>query len=281
MVLALDSAVQSGAVRELPHRRVHPLVDIKVNEASSRGLMSFPSKSPADLMRIEGIEALLACATEAIGLKLPKARLLVRFDPRLPAELLYYLVLADYEQSDLELAQQYVSAGERVMELGAGIGVTGCALARASGLAPILVEPNPILWEHIERNFLANGLDFQLLKGAAVPTSYAHSTVDFHVAGNYWWSSLKHGDSISQIKVPALPLSKLLQDHRPHVLAIDIEGAENSLLDETLPNSVRKVLIEIHTPALGPSIACSVVAWLEASGFRLVDLRANTWVFKR
>jgi len=275
--------MQSHTAPNLPvaHQLVHPLVDVKLSEASSRGLMSFPSKSQADLIRIEGIEALLACATEAICIRLPKARLLVCFDPRLPAELLYYLVLADYEQSDLDLAQQYVAVGERVMELGAGIGVTGCALARASGLPPILVEPNPILWEHIERNFQANGLDVRLVKGAVVPTTYAHSTVDFHVAGNYWWSSLKHGDSTRQIEVPALPLSRLLNEHQPNVLAIDVEGAEGLFLNEALPESVRKVLIEIHTPAIGTSIACAVVAWLEANAFRLIDLRAHTWVFKR
>lgn len=264
-----------------PYGRIHPLVHAKLGEVSSRGLMSFPVSSHADVNRIEGIEALLACTTEPISVRLPKAGLLVRFDPRLPAELLYYLVTADYEQSDLDIAHEYVLPGERVMELGAGIGVTGCALGRASGRPPVLVEPNPVLWEHIERNFAANRLAMSLIKAAAVPSTCGRTSVDFHVAENYWWSSLKHGTSTRQIEVPALQLSRLLLEHRPDVLAIDIEGAEDSFLEETIPTFVRKVLIEIHTPSLGTRSTCAVVGWLQANAFRLVDLRAHTWVFER
>jgi FkbM family methyltransferase len=260
---------------------VHPLVEAKLGEASGRGLMSFPSKSQADLDCIAGLEALLACTTQAICLQLPKAQLTVHFDPRLPAELLYYLALADYEQSGLEVAWQYVAPGERVMELGAGIGVTGCALARASGLPPILVEPNPVLWDHIEQNFKANRFGLHLIKGAAVPSSYSQSVVDFHVGENYWWSSLKPVDSCHRIEAPALTLSTLLNEHRPDVLSIDIEGAEDSFLEETLPDFVRKIFIKIHTPALGTRAACSVVTWLTANAFRLIDLRDHTWVFVR
>jgi FkbM family methyltransferase len=269
------------ARQAVPRRPLHPLVHAKLREVSARGLMSFPSPSPADLQRIEGVQALLACATEPICIRLPRARLQVRFDPRLPAELLYYLAVADYEQSDLDLAQVHVAPGDRVMELGAGIGVTGCALGRASGLPPVLVEPNPALWEHIEGNFSANGLQVQLVKAAAVPSGHGRASVAFHVAENYWWSSLKPGADRRLIEVPAVPLASLLAQYQPDVLAIDVEGAEDTWLGEALPAHVRKVLIEIHTPSLGASTTCAVVAWLQAAGFRLVDLRAHTWVFQR
>ncbi|WP_161974675.1 FkbM family methyltransferase [Piscinibacter terrae] len=263
------------------HPRMHRLAQAKAGEISSRGLMSFPTLSPADASRIEGVEAVLACAAEPIVIQLPRAALKVRFDPRLPAELLYYLAVADYEQSDLDLARDHVCPGERVMEIGAGIGVTGCALARASGVAPVLVEPNPVLWEYIEANFKANQLPVELVRAAAVPSTYGRQSVDFHTAENYWWSSLKNGSGMRQIEVPAVPFARLLAEHQPQVLAIDIEGAEDSLVEESVPDCVRKVLIEIHTPSLGSRSTCAVVAWLQAQAFQLVDLRAHTWVFKR
>src|SRR5262249_19136869 len=149
------------------------------------------------------------------------------------------------------IAGQYVTPGDVVMEIGAGIGVTGCALAQASGNPVILVEANPHLWSHIEANFALNNLGLVLVKGAAVASDWQDQKVSFHIRPNYWWSSLVPEASAASLEVDAFKLSDLVTRYQPTTLVFDIEGAEAFVLNEPLAKCVRKVFIEIHTPTLG------------------------------
>lgn len=257
------------------------LLPAKAREISARGLMSYPTDSPDDTVRIEAIAALLACTTQPVRLRLPRSKVEVSFDPTLPPHLLYLLTVGDYEQGDLDIAAEYVTAGERVMEIGCGIGVTGCALARASGEPAILVEANPHLWPHIKTNFDLNGLRMTLVEGAAVPSHYEQDTVTLHVQPNYWWSSLTAREGSQAQDVAAFKLTDLVARYRPTTLVLDIEGAEVFLLTETLADCVKKVIAEIHTPTLGTQLTAAIIARLADSGFRARDMRFLTWVFTR
>jgi FkbM family methyltransferase len=260
---------------------MNPIISEKKVEVGMRGLLAYPSDSPADKARIEGIALLLACASSPVRLKLPLTDLLVDFDPKLPAQLLYYLSSGDYEQADIDLAFAYVEEGDVVMEIGAGIGVTGCALAKASKKPVILVEANPHLWHHIERNFEINGQQVNLIKAAAVSNEYTHPTVPFNISPNYWWSSLAPMDSAKTFEASAISLTNLVDQHKPSVLVIDIEGAEEFVIPTSLNPSVKKVFVEIHTPSLGSKKTADLVRRFEHMEFKMIDIRAYTWVFER
>jgi len=99
-----------------------PLQDQRAVEIARRGLMAFPEDGPDDALRIEGIEAVLACVHAPLQLRLPKCGLLIEIPPFVPPSLVYYLALGDYEQSDIDIALKHVRRGDRVLEIGAGIG---------------------------------------------------------------------------------------------------------------------------------------------------------------
>jgi FkbM family methyltransferase len=260
---------------------VHPIIKSKMSEVGMRGLLGYPTDGPADISRIEGLEILLACATGPVRVKLPLSDLIVDFDPRLPAQLLYYITVGDYEQADIDLASEYVVSGDIVMEVGAGIGITGCALAKASQRGVILVEANPHLWEHIEQNFKINGQKLTLIKAAAVSNDFEGSTVPFSVSPNYWWSSLVGMDGGKTFEATAIPLGKLIEEHQPNILVLDIEGAEEFVVPQSLNPCVKKVFVEIHSPALGSKKSAALVRRFEMMGFRMLDIRSYTWVFER
>jgi FkbM family methyltransferase len=250
-------------------------------EIARRGLMAFPEDRPDDALRIEGIAALLACVHAPLQLRLPRCGLLIEIPPFVPPSLVYYLALGDYEQSDIDIALKHVRRGDRVLEIGAGIGITGCALATASGNAVVVVEPNPALWAAIQRNFALNGCDVTLVRSAVVSNSGAPAPASLWVQGHYWWSSIDAAPGARRIEVEAVSLGDLLERFAPTVVAIDIEGAETRLFPAEVPQCVRSIFIEIHSPSIGSAETARVVASLHASGFELVDIRAWTWVFCR
>jgi FkbM family methyltransferase len=206
---------------------------------------------------------------------------LIEIPAFVPPSLVYYMALGDYEQSDIEIALKHVRRGDRVLEIGAGIGITGCALATASGLAVVVVEPNPVLWPAIQRNFALNGRELILVQSAVVSSSGAPAKATLWVQSNYWWSSIEAMPDGHRIDVEAVSLGDLLERFSPTVVAIDIEGAETRLFPAAVPECVRSIFIEIHSPSIGSAETARVVTSLHASGFALVDIRAWTWVFCR
>jgi FkbM family methyltransferase len=250
-------------------------------EIARRGLMAFPEDGPDDALRIEGIAAVLGCVHAPLQLRLPRCGLLIEIPPFVPPSLVYYMALGDYEQSDVEIALKHVRRGDRVLEIGAGIGITGCALATASGNAVVVVEPNPVLWPAIQRNFALNGRELTLVRAAVTASSGAPAKASLWVQDNYWWSSIEATPGGRRIDVEAVSLGDLLERFSPTVVAIDIEGAETRLFPAEVPTCVRSIFIEIHSPSIGSAETARVVASVHASGFELVDIRAWTWVFHR
>jgi FkbM family methyltransferase len=254
------------------------LLQNKKAEIARRGLMGYPVDSAEDALRIDGIAHLLGTLHGTMQIRLPGRDIVVPWDASLPAQLAYYLAIGDYEHHDLDLAAEFVRPGDTVMELGGGVGVTGVALGRASGCDIVVVEPNPALYDAIARTFRANGCGIHIVRAAAAG---GQGTADFHVAENYWWSSLEPRDDAQTILVEQVPLADLLAAHRPTVLAVDIEGHERHLVGTPLPECLRCILMEIHTPDIGTAETGTIVSWLTDEGFRMKDVRSYTWAFER
>lgn len=257
------------------------VINQKRDMVAKRGLMSYPSDNEHDLIRQEGIALLMQAMVEPPIIKLPHVDVRVRLRPEVGAQMAYYLAIGDYEQNDLDLIAQYVQAGDRVMELGGGIGITGVMLAKVSQMPVTIVEPNPALHGLIKDTFLINAAEVELVDACAVGDAHAGGTVDFHLSPSYWWSSLVKGNEASTIVVRALRFSELLAQHRPSMLVIDVEGAEADILPSEFPYHVRRMLIEIHTPSIGAEATGWIASHLARQGFALKNIGAHSWFFER
>jgi len=139
-------------------------------------------------------------------------------------------------------------------------------------------------WEIFDAGTLGlqlDGHELTLVPSAVVSSSGAPAEASLWVQGHYWWSSIEATPDSRRIDVEAVSLGDLLERFAPTVVAIDIEGAETRLFPVEVPECVRSVFIEIHSPAIGSAETARVVSSLHASGFELVDIRAWTWVFCR
>lgn len=173
-----------------------------------------------------------------------------------------------YERPEFEVLSRTLRAGDRYMELGAGIGfLTTCACRIVGEDGVFSYEANPRLAELVSHTARGNGYR-PTVENAVLGESAG--TVDFFIQGDFWGSSLKEAPGARRVTVPALSFAETLERLRPTYLTIDIEGGEIALLDDvTLPSCIRAICMETHPAAVGVDAVQQLIVKLIAQGFAL------------
>lgn len=175
--------------------------------------------------------------------------------------------LADgtYEADEARAVGRCVKPGFRVLELGAGIGYVGMRAALKADPADVLsVEANPDLLPVIEANHARNGLsDISVIHGAVVGNAPDGATAQFNLSPGFTGSRLgaKGG---RQVEVPLVGFHDLLRAHRPHVVLMDVEGAEAFLFDRPWKCPLRFCVIELHPKHYGAEVIKKIVDRMSA-----------------
>ena len=197
----------------------------------------------------------------------------------------YHLINGDYESPELELLDQYLSADDTVIELGAGIGYLANRYgARCPRQRHVTIEASPDMADLIRTNTahlgnieVINAVAARLSAGAGTgrPLGSAH-TVDFHVYSDYWASSTQplhltdpERHLVRTVQVGTIDLDELIATRHARMLVCDIEGGEYDLV-RTFDLDVPKILMELHWRELGIPRALSVLRLLEDRGYRLL-----------
>lgn len=199
-------------------------------------------------------------------------------DASVGAKIFHLLRIGDYEAGDFDLYRAHLSRGERVLELGGGVGVAAACCAQITETEVTVVEPNPRLHDLIRRQAAANGVRVRVDPRCAT-TSTTPPRVPFHLNAELWRSSLLPdvGEVYDAIMVDAVSVHALLDTHQPDVLIVDIEGSERELFEDPPQRIPRKLFVEIHVPRIGETASADLVERLTGLGYRLVDHRA--WMF--
>ena len=172
-------------------------------------------------------------------------------DLRLPAGLATASILeklgdGTYEADEARSADRCVRKGFRVLELGAGIGYVTAMCAKRAGPANVMsVEANPALIPVIEANLALNGLSgVTLIHGAATGPVEEGATAEFAVSEGYTGSSLDgKGRAVT---VPLISIHDLIRAHKPHVVLMDVEGAEADMFNRLWKCPLRFCVMELH-----------------------------------
>lgn len=180
------------------------------------------------------------------------------------------LTSGEYEHSEARAARMRVRSGNRVLELGAGIGFISSVCAQLTDPKRIItVEANPETLGVIRQNLdLNGGADVQLRHGAIVEGESFGQTVAFRQRRRFWSSTLADTDTTPEelVEVPTIPLFPLLEEHRPHVVILDIEGAEQFLFDRPWPSGLRHVIVELHPGRYPNTIIQKIVDCMSRTG---------------
>jgi FkbM family methyltransferase len=198
---------------------------------------------------------------------------------------LYLLAVDDYETADLALMSHLLTPEDRFMVLGGGIGIAAALGARLTGREVVVVEANEALHGTILRQVEINGGRAAIEGGAVVADAeaYAGGTVAFAVAQEFWYSRIGSGagSGARTVQVPVASFQDLCSRHLPSAVLIDIEGAEVSVLARPVPETVRTIIVEIHTPEIGAPMTGALITGLVNQGFRVADQQGLTWAFIR
>lgn len=261
--------------------QVDALLQATAEEIERRALMSYPDPlkpSEADLT-VMGL--LLRQSVTPIVITHPTIDIRLELNDLLGSRICYLIATGDYEQHDLELIRDYVRQGDVVLECGGGAGVTTALLGKITGRTVNVVEPDPRLAALIRRNVeLNNGV---VSFTQACVTTVSGEMVTFHIAKEIWFSSLQldAAETTATLSVPTTRLEDLVEEHRPSVLVMDIEGIESELFHASLDPAPRLIIIEIHFPLLGSRVSSETVQRIIDLGYNLIDIRGWTFVFSR
>jgi FkbM family methyltransferase len=190
-----------------------------------------------------------------------------------------------YENQEADALLLHLRPGDRLLDLGAGLGFICALAAGVLGEGAVFgVEPGPETVKLARRNLAANGFPgVKLMRGAVV--GEGEGEVEFGQRPAFWASALKGPEGWPEnaevIRVPARPIGKLLARFAPTVISCDIEGGELEVLTRALPG-VRLVVVETHPLVYGPDGVERITLALVAQGFAAAEgAKKDTLVFRR
>lgn len=171
-----------------------------------------------------------------------------------------------YEQPELRILRRVIGPEDRVLEVGAGAGVTSSAMADIVGGAIVSFEANPAMADVARATVSLNGHDPAIVRTGVLGDH--EGEVDFHVADEFWASGLGPVPGATAIKVQVQRFDETVSSLRPTVLVVDIEGGEIDLLaTRRLPDHVRAVCVETHPAVTGQEAIDGLVLSMLEQGF--------------
>jgi FkbM family methyltransferase len=147
-----------------------------------------------------------------------------------------------------------IEPGERILEIGGGIGFTSTLCAKNPNTEAIRVfEANPSLISYIREVHALNTVHNADIVNAVLTNGTAPATLDFYLREQFWASSLspQPGGYTSSVPVATRNFSREIQDFRPSLIICDIEGGEVDLFRNADLTGVKRVFMEVHPRVVG------------------------------
>ncbi|WP_323769120.1 FkbM family methyltransferase [Antarctobacter sp.] len=198
------------------------------------------------------------------GLKIPK-------NPQITRGRIRSALKQDiYERKECDAVMRVVRPGDRVLELGGGIGYMSTLLSVKKKVARVVsYEANPALIPYIRSVHAANGVTNVDLRNALLAAELG-DPVPFYVRQNFLGSSMDRDADpdtvIEEVKVMQHAINPVLQAETPDVLVCDIEGAEAHLLPAADWSGLRAAVIELHPQWIGQSGVQAVFDCMRRAG---------------
>ena len=167
------------------------------------------------------------------------------------------LYLDRYEVPEITALTAMLRPGDKVLEIGAGMGVVSGLAARA--MPDVVIESyegNPNLIAAIRELHALNGIGNVTLHNRILVPGAADGDREFHLHWSFAESSLvATGETRNSVRVPTESLPEKLASFAPDLLVVDIEGGEDELLPEVDLSGVRGLILELHPKVNAPDTA--------------------------
>jgi FkbM family methyltransferase len=192
------------------------------------------------------------------------------------------IYFGDYERKELDVIERRLEPGDKVMEVGAGIGFLSAYCARVLGGDRVFAyEANPALLELVGVVHARNKVHPRVTQALL---GEGDGERDFFVEPDYWASSLVRRSAKAKcVRIRQIDFSSELRRVAPSFLIVDVEGGEYELLRNADLSAVSKLCLEVHPDVLGNARVSEVFARLIAAGLALdfTLMRKNVFYFYR
>ncbi|MEL6915460.1 MAG: FkbM family methyltransferase [Pseudomonadota bacterium] len=187
-----------------------------------------------------------------------------------------------YEGGEVLALREGLRPGDRVLELGAGVGLLSTIAATTEGVDSVVaVEANPEMIPLIEETHRLNGADnVTLLNGVVTPSD--GDKVSFYLRRDFWASSMEPDSRpyVRAVDIRTFGIEKLIADHDPTVIVCDIEGGELGLFDGVDLSNVRLMVMEFHPKVYGQRQVEALYDLFARKGLQITSVEKPTTVRK-
>lgn len=155
-----------------------------------------------------------------------------------------------YEKEERFAVQKTVQEHDRVLEIGAGMGVvTLQLLKRVKSEQVVALEANPRVFAILEKNMKDNGLSPKLINKAVVNNSDGRA---FQFGDSFTSGSIHQRPGIENaVSISVMEINQLLNSDTFTTVVMDVEGAEIELVPSILGSSVDTLILELHPHIVG------------------------------
>lgn len=194
--------------------------------------------------------------------------ILIHKSPMLNKAMRKDICRASYEAEELKALKVHLKSTDKVLELGACVGLISAFAAKVCGSDSVkTVEANSEIIPLAKENYALNHVAPEIINGVA--THEDAGNVTFYVCDNIC-SSARHEQAASRaITVPSINVNTLINSFKPNFLVMDIEGGENDLLPLLNLADIEKLLIEVHPYKTSDQESSKLINYLLNSGFVL------------
>ncbi len=194
----------------------------------------------------------------------------IPYDPAVITPAIRQAILGGrFEAEEASEIPNIVRPGDRVLEIGAGIGFISTLLSRQRRVSRIVaVEANPHLLDYMVRLHLCNRVR-KVRRINAVLTNDPAATATFYLRQDFWMGSLAAAPNpyVGTVEVPTMNFDRLLREEGIDLIVCDVEGAEAFLFEEADLAGVDRVFLELHDHVTGLSGVRRLFAALGGHGF--------------
>lgn len=188
-------------------------------------------------------------------------------DPsRVPRSVSTAIIKGTYEAPEMLLVKAAVRPGDRVVEIGTGVGIVSLLCNRIAGEGNVIsYEANASLGPIIHENFRLNKLTPKLVLKAVTIDG---APIEFFHNDNIISSSIHdRGLPAEKRMIDSIAIDDAISENNANVLVVDIEGGEVDLLPGAHLTGVRELIIELHPHIVGEQSINILIASLIDRGF--------------
>lgn len=179
-----------------------------------------------------------------------------------------------YEREESAELKKIIQKGERILEIGGGIGYISSLAAKSKQVEKIcVIEANPNLIGYMQivhqLNNVAEVADMEIVNGILTNDVTRGKYTTFYLRENFWASSLSPDPKnyVSTERVRIYGFNEMIERVKPTLIVCDIEGGETALFKNANLTGVEKVFIELHQWIVGKRNIKRIFEYFSARDF--------------